>query len=49
MHDLIRTKIKKIVKLQYIIETDNLNYNSTAEKFIILVNIHYLLFFKGYA
>ena len=44
MNDLIRSKLKEIVQLQDIIKKDHLN----AEKRTILVNIHYLLFFKRY-
>ena len=41
-----RTKLKEIVELQDIIKKDDLNYKSKRRKLIILVNIHYLLFFK---
>ena len=44
MNDLIRTKLKEIVKWQDVIKQDDLNYKS-KEKIIILVNIHYLLLF----
>ena len=45
MNDLIRVKLKEIVKLQDIFK-DIINQN--VEKLIMLVNIHCLLFFKGY-
>ena len=54
MNDLIRAKLKEIVKLQDIIKKDDLNYKSKRGKYLrkyyaeILVNIHYLLFFKRY-
>ena len=44
MNDLIRTKLKEIVKWQDVIKQEDLNYKS-KEKIIILVNIHYLLLF----
>ena len=48
MNDLIRAKLKEIIKLQDTIKIDDLNYKSKHEKLVILVNIHYLLFFKRY-
>ena len=48
MNDLIRAKLKEIVSFQDIIKTDELNYKSKVEKFIILVSILYLLLFKRY-
>ena len=41
MNDLIRVKLKEIVRLQDIIKQDDLS----VEKLIILVNFDYLLFF----
>ena len=41
MNDLIRVKLKEIVRLQDIIKKDDLS----VEKLIILVNFDYLLFF----
>ena len=48
LNNLIINKLKEIIKLQDIIKTDNLYYNQNAEKFIILLNILCLLFFKRY-
>ena len=44
MNDLVVNKLKETVKLQDIIKADELHYKSKADKFIILVNILYLLF-----
>ena len=49
MNDLVRDKLKEIVNLQDIIKTDELDYKSKHKKFLILMNILYLLFFKRYA
>ena len=48
MIDVIRAKLKEIFKLRDTIKTDYLNYKSKRAKLLILVNIHYLLFFKRY-
>ena len=52
MNDLICAKLKEIVELQDIIKKDDLNYKPKRGKpfsnTTILVNIHYLLFFKRY-
>ena len=45
MIDLICVKLKEIVNLQDIIKKGDLNYKSKREKLIILINVHYLLFF----
>ena len=45
MNDLICAKLKEIVNFQDIIKTNELNYKSNIEKFIVLVNILYLLLF----
>ena len=42
MIDLIRAKLKEIVKLQHIIKKKDLNYKSKRGKLIISVNIYYL-------
>ena len=41
MNDLVRAKLKEIVKLKDIIKKDDLNYKSKRRK-------TYNLFFKGY-
>ena len=46
MNDLIRGKLKEAIELQDIIKKDDLNYKSKRGKLIILVNIHWLLFFQ---
>ena len=43
-NDLVCTKLKEIISLQNIIKTDELHYKSNIERFVILVNILYLLF-----
>ena len=45
MNDLICAKLKEIINFQDIIKTNELNYKSNIEKFIVLVNILYLLLF----
>ena len=52
MNDIICAKLKEIAELQDIIKKDDLNYKTKSGKpfsnTTILVNIHYLLFFKRY-
>ena len=56
MNNLICAKLKEIVKLQNILPKNDLNYKSKRGKTYKLmvnmvnnmVNIHYLLLFKGY-
>ena len=48
MNDLIRDKLKKFFNSQDIIKTDKYVINQRVKKFITLVNILCLLFFKRY-
>ena len=48
LKDVIVNKLKEIIKLQDIINTDGLYYNLNVAKFIFLLNIFCLLFLKRY-
>ena len=48
MNNLIHVKLKEIIKLQDIITKDDLNNKSKHRKTDHLVNVLYLLLFKGY-
>ena len=48
LNDLVISTLKEIIKLLDIIKTEELYYKSKPIKFSILVNFHYLLFFKRY-
>ena len=45
MNNLIRAKLKEIVKLQDIVKRDGLSSNQKTEILKFLVNVHYLLLF----